>query len=107
MPPLPHSPTPITSAAASAARDKVEFYMWSGNEQIAAELSVIPRGSFEQNVLRSVFQNLRANGLGRRPGYPGATLEDTILRAISFVREDFPQVQPHIDWQRLAALRSR
>ena len=81
--------------------------MWPGNEQIAVELSAIPNGSFEQNVLRSVFQNLRANGLGHRPEYPGATLEDTVLRAISFVRANFPAFEAHIDWQRLGALRSR
>jgi hypothetical protein len=98
---------PSLDARTPTCRTRADTDMWPGNEQIAAELSAIPKGSFGQNVFRSVFQNLRANGLGRRPEYPGATLEDTILRAISFVRANFPAFEAHIDWERLGALRSR
>src|ERR1039458_10302387 len=38
---------------------------WFGNARIAVELEAIPRGRFEQNVLRAVFQNFRANDFGR------------------------------------------
>lgn len=81
--------------------------MWSGNARIAAEINALPRGRFEQNVLRAIFQNMRANDLGRHPEFPGSTLEETILRAVAFLRPNFPGFEPHIDWPYLAGLRWR
>lgn len=79
--------------------------MWAGNKQIATEIEALPRGRFEQNVLRAVFQNMRANDLGRRPVHPGATVEETILRAIQFLHTHLNVFEPHIDWSYLASLR--
>jgi hypothetical protein len=63
--------------------------MWFGNVRIAREINAVPRGRFEQNVLRSIFQNMRANDLGKSPEFPGSTVEETILRAIAFLRPHF------------------
>ena len=79
---------------------------WGGNAQIALELEAIPRGRFEQNVLRAVFQNYRANDLGRKAEYPGSTVEETIVRAVALVRDVWPAFEPHIKWVLLARLRS-
>lgn len=79
--------------------------MWSGNARIALEIEALPRGRFEQNVLRAIFQNMRANDLGKNPEVPGSTVEDTILRAIALLRPHFAAFEPQIDWPYLAALR--
>lgn len=79
--------------------------VWSGNERIALEITALPRGTFEQNMLRAIFQNMRANDLGRNPEVPGSTVEDTILRAIAFLRPHFTAFEPRIDWPYLASLR--
>lgn len=81
--------------------------MWSGNTRVAEEIRALPRGRFEQNVLRAVFQNMRANDLGKNPEVPEATVEDTVLRAVAFMRANFRTFEPHIDWIYLAALRRR
>lgn len=79
---------------------------WFGNARIAVELEAIPRGRFEQNVLRAVFQNTRANDFGRRAEHPGSTVEETLSRAVALVRAHWPAFEPHIDWVRLAAIRA-
>lgn len=79
--------------------------VWVGNQRIAREIEALPRGSFEQNVLRAIFQNMRANDLGRKPEVPGSTVEETLLRAIAFVRSCFTTFEPHVDWMYLAGLR--
>jgi hypothetical protein len=81
--------------------------MWSGNARVAEEIRALPRGRFEQNVLRAVFQNMRANDLGKHPEVTGATVEDTVLRVVAFMRANFPTFEPHIDWSYLALLRRR
>jgi hypothetical protein len=50
---------------------------------------------------------MRANDFGRRPEFPGSTVEDTILRAIGFLRPHFEGFGFHVDWRYLAALRVR
>lgn len=79
--------------------------MWSGNARIAAEINALPREHFEQNVLRAIFQNMRANDLGNNPEFPESTVEETILRAVACLRANVPVFEPHIDWPYLAALR--
>jgi len=81
--------------------------MWLGNIRIALEIRAVPRGRFEQNVLRAIFQNMRANDLGKSPEFPGSTVEDAILRAIAFLRPHFAGFEPHVDWRYLATLRER
>jgi len=61
---------------------------------------------FEQNVFRAVFQNLRANDLGRKPECPGSCREETILRALTLMRPQFPSFELDIRWLRLQGLRS-
>lgn len=81
--------------------------MWSGSARVAEEIRALPRGRFEQNVLRAVFQKMRANDLGKSPEVPGVTVENTVLRAVAFMRANFATFEPHIDWPYLAALRRR
>jgi hypothetical protein len=81
--------------------------MWSGNARVSEEIRALPRGRSEQNVLRAVFQNMRANDLGKNPEVHEATVEDTILRAVAFMRANFTTFEPQIDWQYLAALQWR
>ena len=79
--------------------------MWFGNVRSALEIEAVPRGCLEQNLLRAIFQNMRANDLDRSPEFPGSTVEDTILRAVAFLRPHFDSFEPHIDWRYLASLR--
>jgi hypothetical protein len=81
--------------------------MWPGNERISQELKALPRGRFEQNVLRAIFQNMRANDLGRRPEHPGSTVDETLLRAIEFLRSHYVAFEPHVDWAYLVTLPRR
>jgi len=81
--------------------------MWSGKARVTEEIRALPRGRFEQNVLRAVFQNMPANDLGKKPEVRGATVEDTVIRAVAFMRANFTTFEPHVDWPYLAALRRR
>jgi hypothetical protein len=80
---------------------------WLPSEQIRLELTTIPRGAFEQNVLRAVYWCSRANDLGRRPEHPGATADETLSRAISVIRTFEPSFEPNINWVRRAAISTR
>jgi hypothetical protein len=66
------------------------------NAQVNAELALIPRGSFSQNKLRSLYQMTRANALGVNAEAP-LSAREVLERATAMIREDDPGFEPDYD----------
>jgi hypothetical protein len=66
------------------------------NAQVNAELELIPRGSFSQNKLRSLYQMTRANALGANAEEP-LSAREVLERATAMIREDDPSFEPLYD----------
>ena len=64
------------------------------NKKVGEELKHIPRGSFDQNMLRACYNMLRRHDLGLNPEYPA---KETLVRSIETVREDKPDFLPIYD----------
>ena len=63
------------------------------NPLIVEELTRIPRGSFPQNVYRSIYEQARLNALGRHPEV-GPDPADAHAVALKTVRESHPDFVP-------------
>jgi hypothetical protein len=61
---------------------------------VVDELATIPRGDFNQNMYRMVYQQARLNGLGRRAQIAGtaSAAHETALRSIREHQPDFVPV---------------
>ncbi|MCJ7743192.1 MAG: hypothetical protein MUO99_01350 [Dehalococcoidales bacterium] len=57
------------------------------NKKVNDELKHIPRGSFDQNMLREYYNGMRRHDLSLTPVVPA---KDTLIRAIEAVRKDKP-----------------
>jgi hypothetical protein len=57
------------------------------NKKVNDELKHIPRGSFDQNMLRGYYNGMRRHDLSLTPVVPA---KDTLIRAIEAVRKDKP-----------------
>src|SRR5262249_54121716 len=66
------------------------------NTQVNEELNFIPKGGFDQNLLRMNFQMLRSNALGANPEEP-LDLRQTFDKAVAMVRQASPGFQPTVD----------
>lgn len=64
-------------------------------EKVADELEHIPRGSFEQNMLRGFYQSLRMNSLGKNPQY--ASREGVMKACIDAIKKSYPKFEPDYD----------
>jgi hypothetical protein len=64
-------------------------------EIVENELKHIPRGTFEQNMLRGFFQSLRMNSLGKNPQYH--TKEEVLHASIAALKKDNPKFEPQYD----------
>lgn len=66
------------------------------NEQVASELELIPRGGFEQNELRMLYQMERSRALGVN-SEEYLTPAQVLDRATAMVRETAPEFEPGYD----------
>jgi len=57
------------------------------NKKVNDELKHIPRGSFDQNMLREYYNGMRRHDLSLTPVVPA---KDTLIRTIEAVRKDKP-----------------
>lgn len=64
-------------------------------ETVERELEHIPRGTFEQNMLRGFFQSLRMNSLGKNAQYH--TKEEVLNVSIAAIRKQYPKFEPQYD----------
>lgn len=64
------------------------------NEKVTEELKHIPRGSFDQNMLREYYNGMRRHHLSLNPALPA---KDSLLKAIGWVRKDKPNFSPIYD----------
>jgi hypothetical protein len=64
------------------------------NKKVSEELSHIPRGSFDQNMLRMCYNGMRRHDLGLNSVLPA---NNTLLKAIEWVRKDKPDFSPIYD----------
>lgn len=65
-------------------------------EKVEKELEHIPRGTFEQNMLRSFFQSLRMNSLGKNAEV--ADNKEAVLNAsIAAIKKQYPKFEPQYD----------
>jgi hypothetical protein len=64
-------------------------------ETVEKELEHIPRGTFEQNMLRGFFQSLRMNSLGKKPQY--RTKEEVLNASIAALKKQYPKFEPQYD----------
>lgn len=63
------------------------------NAQVNAELKLIPRGDFEQNELRMLYQMIRSRALGANAEEP-LTARQTLERATTMIRKTTPTFEP-------------
>jgi hypothetical protein len=66
------------------------------NDQVNRELALIPRGDFNQNQLRMIYQMLRSNALGANAVEP-LTARQTLERATAMVRQSVERFEPRYD----------
>ncbi len=64
------------------------------NKTIAEELKHIPRGSFDQNMLRMCYNGMRRHDLSLNPACPA---RHTLIRAIETMKKDKPDFLPMYD----------
>ena len=64
-------------------------------ERVADELEHIPRGSFEQNMLRGFYQSLRMNSLGKSPQY--TSKEEVLQACLQALKKSYPNFEPDYD----------
>ncbi|MGA2791019.1 MAG: hypothetical protein ABSF00_09650 [Candidatus Bathyarchaeia archaeon] len=64
-------------------------------EKVEKELQHIPRGTFEQNMLRGFFQSLRMNSLGKNAQYHSK--EDVLNGSIAALKKQYPNFEPEYD----------
>jgi len=64
------------------------------NKSVAEELKHIPRGSFDQNMLRAYYNGIRRHDLSLNPVVPA---KDSLLKAIETMRKDKPDFLPVYD----------
>ncbi len=57
------------------------------NKKVAEELRHIPRGSFDQNMLREYYNGMRRHDLSLNPALPA---KDSLLKAIDWMKKDKP-----------------
>jgi len=57
------------------------------NKKVTEESKHIPRGSFDQNILRSYYNGMRRHDLSQNPALPA---KESLLKAIETVRKDKP-----------------
>ena len=62
--------------------------------KVAEELKHIPKGSFDQNMLRAYYNGMRRHDLSLNPAFPA---KDSLLKAIHTVRKDKPDFLPIYD----------
>lgn len=64
------------------------------HRELMEDLARIPRGDYDQNVLRAIYNMQRRSDLAHHPGRTrGASLDD----AIRFVRKDSPSFEATFD----------
>lgn len=61
-------------------------------EKVEKELEHIPRGTFEQNMLRSFYQSLRMNSLGKNAQYHSK--EEVLEVSIAALKKQYPKFEP-------------
>ena len=64
------------------------------NKKVTEELKHIPRGSFDQNMLRAYYNGMRRHDLSLNPALPA---KDTLIRAVELMRKDKPSLLPIYD----------
>lgn len=64
------------------------------NKKVAEELKRIPRGSFDQNMLRAYYNAMRRHDLSLSPACPA---RDTLVRAVELIRKGKPDFLPTYD----------
>ncbi len=64
------------------------------NKKVTEELRHIPRGSFDQNMLRAYYNAMRRHDLSLNPALPA---KDTLIGAIETLRKDKPDLLPIYD----------
>lgn len=64
------------------------------NKKVTEELKYIPRGSFDQNMLREYYNGMRRYDLSLSPALPA---KDSLLKTIEAVRKDKPEFLPIYD----------
>ena len=64
------------------------------NKKVTKELKHIPRGSFDQNMLRTYYNAMRRHDLILNPALPA---KDTLIRAVELMRKDKPDFLPVYD----------
>lgn len=64
-------------------------------EKVEKELEHIPRGTFEQNMLRGFFQSLRMNSLGKKAQYHSK--EEVLSASIGALKKQYPKFEPEYD----------
>ncbi len=62
--------------------------------KVAEELKHIPRGSFDQNMLREYYNGMRRHDLSLNPALPA---KDSLRTAIEIVTKDKPDFLPIYD----------
>jgi hypothetical protein len=62
--------------------------------KVAEELKHIPRGSFDQNMLRATYNASRRHDLSINPEFPA---KDSLRTAIEIARKDKPNFSPIYD----------
>ena len=64
------------------------------NKKVTEELKHIPRGSFDQNMLRAYYNGMRRHDLSLNPACPA---KDSLMKAIEAMRKDKPNFLPMYD----------
>jgi hypothetical protein len=64
-------------------------------EQVLAELELIPRGDFHQNMFRAVYEQHRLHVLGRN-ATERLSAREVVVRATASVREYEPAFEPRV-----------
>lgn len=70
--------------------------MDSVNSRVTSELELIPRGTFQQNMFRALYQMHRLNALGPKPEHL-LSAQGAVDRAAAMVRADDPAFVPQYD----------
>jgi len=64
------------------------------NRKVNEELKHIPRGSFDQNMLRAFYNSMRRHDLGHNQAFPA---KNTLLRSIEMLKRNKPNFSPMYD----------
>lgn len=64
------------------------------NKKVTEELKHIPKGSFDQNMLREYYNGMRRHDLSLNPSF---SAKNSLLKAIDWVRKDKPDFLPIYD----------